>query len=384
METFDKQKICLHILEELLHLRSVLFTTNKIYRNCSDVINQNWEKGLAAFIDDKFYSPVLAKYSALYKSELATFASIPLQLPGLNRTLLTSADRFIVFSYENKEASALLWTGIGRVETGTSTKLEAISVVKLQDPRAGAEKIVYCQAPHVLNSYTLFALVHLLRKSPRKILEGSLSGVSQAFLEASLKLTAYAFRKENKKVIKTPGSVGAAARAWFAAMAKQQEIREEVAKYEKYSDEVCKGSFVTIMEKYYLAAAFDLPLNPVPATIEKYSTMPYNEGRLFDLTIDISASSRFPKKGSLRNEGPSFEMGEASGALSSSFPHAKGRDLAQGLIISYIVLMTTMTEKGLLEVEATIPEAERQYLSYLKTMLSVKAAFAPQLLTTVL
>lgn len=384
METFDKQKICLHILEELLHLRSVLYTTNKIYRNCSDTINQNWGKGLAAFIDDRFYSPVLAKYSALYKSELATFASIPLQLQGSNRMLLTSADRFIVFSSENKEASALLWTGIGRVETVNSTKLETTSVVKLQDPRVGSEKIVYCQESHVLNSYTLFALVHLLHNSQRKILEGSLSGVSQAFLEASLKLTAYAFRRENKKVIKSPGPVGAEARAWFSAMANKQEIKTEVEKYEKYSDEACKGSFGAIMEKYYRPAAFPIALNTVPTAISNYSTMPYNGGRLFDLNIDLAAASRFPKSGKLLSEGPAIEMGEASGVLPSGFPHAKGRDLAQGLIISYIILMTTMTEKGLLEVAATIPEAECQYLSYLNTMLSVKAAFAPQLLTLLL
>jgi hypothetical protein len=384
METFNKQEICLHILEELLHLRSVLYATNKIYTGCSTAISKTWNETLAAFIDAKFYNPVIAKYSKLYASETATFVALPLKLRGTSRMLLTSADRFLFFASENEAASALLWLGVGRIEARNRTNLEPVSIVKLQDPRISSEKIVYCQETHVLHDYTLFALVHLLHNSEMEILEEALPEISQAFLAASLNLTAYAFRRENKKVIESPPPVDAAARTWFYAMAKQQEIEEEVAKYEKYSAEVCQKSFVAIMEKYYLAAAFPLDPKTVPASIKNYSTLPYNGGRLFDLTIDLTAASRFPKKDRFISEGPSLEVGEVSGALLSGFPHAKGRDLAQGLIITYIVLMTTMTEAGLLEVEKTIPEAERQYLNYLNTMLSVKAAFAPQLLTTLL
>ncbi|MCX5692415.1 MAG: hypothetical protein NTX47_01835, partial [Candidatus Omnitrophica bacterium] len=76
----EKQKLCIKILQELILLRGVLCTTQKLYIACSTAIFNAWDEGLGTFIDNKFFAPVLSKHALLFKNNSSTFASLPLKI----------------------------------------------------------------------------------------------------------------------------------------------------------------------------------------------------------------------------------------------------------------------------------------------------------------
>ena len=81
---------------------------------------------------------------------------------------MISLDSMTFFTAKNKTPSALLWCGIGRAEINNHTGFESVTVVKLQDVDMESEKIVYCKTPHVLESYNIICLIHLLKNGEYK------------------------------------------------------------------------------------------------------------------------------------------------------------------------------------------------------------------------
>lgn len=383
MDKKEKQVICKNILKKIINLRATLCNTNRIYTKCKTAIADVWDKGLAEYIDNKFYNPVIEKYSEIYKKNCATLASIPIKINSPYKIEMISLDSMTFFTAKNKTPSALLWCGIGRAEINNHTGFESVTVVKLQDVDMESDKIVYCKTPHVLESYNFIGLIHLLKNGEYKEEKSCLSEVSRAFLDASINLKDFSFRKKIEIKIKTSEDINEKDFEILEKILNSKKVEKEIKKLEIYDAKMYHYDYSLMIEELYENLNIDLESFSNTDLINKYDLQD-DSLRLPHFTIDLTSSAKFVDANRDKDNGPAFWVGNNAGGLMGRYKNLIGTNIVAGLVVAYIVLMSDMTDEGLREIEKVISEAKKQYFSYLNTMLSIIASFNTQMLTSYL
>lgn len=386
MKAAEKQALCLKILEELILLRGVLCTTQKLYSPCSAALYKAWDEGLGTFIDAKFFAPVLAKYAPLLKKDIVTLTAVPLKIKSpLLISLFSSEVLTSTLEAAAVTPSAFLWCGLGRTDTNAPEGFKLLPVLKLSTPAPLSARITFQENAHILGNNTLTALVHLLHFGKLELLPETFSEVALAFYTAACHLEAYAFRKGSKKSLTLApiGPLAAPVLTWLATFAKNSLITQTIAKDGLLTAEVYLKNFFQTGENYYKIAATILAQQPAPALLEPYSLPRNGKTQLFDLRIESGNVTNF-QTAPLKSRDFCFWPGDTTGAIMGSFPRRIDANFAQGLIVAYLTLMNAVTEEGLLKIAQGLPETRLQYLSYLSTMLTVQTAFGPQILPTLI
>jgi len=382
MTDLEKQSLCLKILEELILLRGVLCTTQSLYVASSAAIYKAWDEGLGTFLDTKFFAPVLTKYARLLKNNTVTLVALPLKIKSSLLISLFSSELMLgTLTSAATTPSAFLWCGLGRKETNTSEGFEMLPIIKLQNPTLSPAKIIFQENSHILGNNTLTALVHLLHFGKPELLPGTFSEVALALYTAACQLEVYTFRKGQKKPLKFSAlaPLEPAVLPWLAAFSKNPLITQTIAKDSLLKAEVRLENFFQRGEDYYKLAEILLLQQPAPELFKTYSLPRDSKHQLFDLRIESGNATKF-LTAPVRNRDFCFWPGDTTGAIMGSFPRKITANFAQGLIVVYLTLMSAVPEAGLLKIVQGLPEAQFQYLSYLNTILTVQAAFAPQIL----
>jgi hypothetical protein len=382
METAEKQALCLKILQELILLRGVLCATQSLATTCTTAITNVWDEGLGTFIDTKFFAPVLAKYAPLLAAATATLVALPLRLKSSVLVALTSSEGLTcTLEKPASTPSALLWCGLGRTEAATVKGFKLLPVLKLSSPAIVAAKITFQENSHILRASTFPALVHLLHFGAPELLPGTFSEVALALYTAAEQLTRYTFRKGAKKDLSlmAPVPLEAGELTWLNLFSENPLITQTIAKDSSLTAEAYLDNFFQLGENYYKIAATILLQFPAPRLLENYSLPRNGKRHLFDLRIESGAVTKFQATPT-SNKGFCFWLGDTTGAIMGHFPRKLDANFAQGLIVTYLTLMSAVTEEGLLRIVQGLPEVRCQYSSYLATLLTVQAAFAPQIL----
>jgi hypothetical protein len=407
METLEKQELCLDILEKIIHLRLTFQATYESYKACDKTLAVLWEKGLATFLQEKYFAAILEKYTSLYENNCSVYASIPLKIPLHNTrvSFVSSSKMEIALDLRGYTPSAQVWCGMDRTKNEEKdfsfpSRSIPLPVLYLQNPALDTIKIPsYCYHKCLLQQYSFFALLYLLRYGKTKLMAATVPAVSKALYSAACNLAEEAFKKPVRNELEIPETEAGATKAWLKQMVKKVQALDLEAEKKKLNNQLFTSKFSQAIGQYLKLAKAIMPsLSPLPEALKKCSFIFGGEFSSFTLDLDIDSACEYTYRRFIgeKNEGFYLKLGNNSLSL-LEYPHEedgpyKGDSkrykspppsFEEELLVVYMALTSLIDSHGELEaIKATLIEAEKQYLAYLKACSTINAAFKTQMLLT--
>jgi hypothetical protein len=408
MEALEKQKLCLDILEKIIHLRTTFQATYENYNACSKTLAILWENGLDTFIEEKYFANIIQKYEKLYENNCAVYASIPLKiLVNYTRVSLTSSSEMEISSdARGYTPSAEVLCGIDRTKNkekdfnfpSRSVPLPffylqnpALDTIKIPSHRRYSKHSIGC----LINSDSFFALLYLLHYGKTKLIADTIPAVSKALYSSACELANAALKNPLKNKLKISEIKDLSIRIWLEKMANEiQNLDLEVEK-KKLNNQLFTSKFSQAIGQYLKMAKSIIPLlPPFPEKLKRCSFDSKRNMQGFALNIDLDPDCEYEYRRSIgeKDEGFYLKLGNNNNLSLLEYPYEDDKNryktappsFEEELPVIYMAL-TSLIDKhpSYLEgIKITLIEAEKQYLNYLNACLTIKAAFKTQMLLT--
>lgn len=400
METLEKQALCLDILEKIIHLRATFQATYENYKACDKASASLWEKGLATFLQEKYFAAIVEKYTRLYENNCAVYASIPLKIlvKHTRVSFIASSKMEIALDLRGYTPSAQVWCGMDRTKNEEGnfsfpSRSLPLPFISLQNPALDTIKIPSYYHQCLIAPSSFFALLYLLHHGKTKLLAGTIPGISKALYSAACNLAEEAFKKPLSNKLEIPAIKAGATKTWLEAMAKAVQPIPLEAEKKKLNNQLFTSKFSQAIVQYLKLAKQIIPsLPPLPEQLKKCSFIYGGEFSSFTLDLDLDSACEFPYRRFIGEKNEGFYLKLGNNALSLlEYPYEDDRKcyktspptFEEELLVVYMALLSLIDEPGELKaIKATLAEAEKQYLNYLKACLTINAAFKTQMLLT--
>lgn len=401
METLEKQALCLDILEKIIHLRLTFLTTYEAYKTCDKASAILWEKGLATFLQEKYFTAILEKYTRLYENNCAVYASIPLKIliKHTRVSFSSSSNMEIALDLRGYTPSAQVWCGMDRTKNKEGdfsfpSRSLPLPFLSLQNPALDTIKIPsYYYHQCLLAPSSFFALLYLLHYGKTKLLADAIPAISKALYLAACALTEEAFRKPTSNKLEVPEIKTGATKTWLEQMVKKVQALDLEAEKKKLNNQLFTSKFSQAIGQYLKLAKAIMPsLPPLPKALQKCSFILGVEFSSFTLDLDLDSACEFLYRRFIGEKKEGFYLKLGNNALSLlEYPYEDASNryktappsFKEELLVVYMALTSLMDDHGELEaIKATLLEAEQQYLNYLKACSTINAAFKTQMLLT--